>query len=48
MNVRVPVTDVAQVAFEMAYVHRIKADLKRSKGLEQDVCVQDRTYGGDE
>jgi hypothetical protein len=30
MDVRVPVTDVAQVAFEVADVHGIKADLERS------------------
>lgn len=34
VNVRVPVTDVTQVAFEVAYVHGIKAGLKRSSKLQ--------------
>lgn len=41
IDVRVPMTDIAQVAFEMADVHGIKADLKRS-------LKRDEMYGSDE
>jgi hypothetical protein len=48
MNVRVPVADVTDVAFEVAEVHGVEADLRKVRKLTwKEWKVQDYTYNGD-